>query len=132
MPSAKPRVFYHITMQPHRRLPALYDEVEKLLRTVIDELTHGTEVSLVEVGIVPTHIHLLVEKAPWADLLVFIKRFQEESSAHIFEQFPELARDMETDQFWTDGGFHYVRHTEESLETVRRYVREQKKHHGLE
>jgi hypothetical protein len=43
-----------------------------------------------------------------------------------------LARDLQTDRFWTDGAFRYERHTEASLETVRRYVREQKRHHGLE
>jgi REP element-mobilizing transposase RayT len=39
---------------------------------------------------------------------------------------------MKTDRFWTDGGFYYVKHNENSLDNVRRYIREQKKHHGLE
>jgi REP element-mobilizing transposase RayT len=132
MSSNKSKAYYHITMQPHRRLPALYAEVESFVRELIVELTRGTEFSVLEVGVVPTHIHLVIEKAPWADLIAFINEFQQRSSERIFEQFPELARDMKTDRFWTDGGFHYERHTEESLETVRRYVREQKKHHGLE
>ncbi len=131
MPSPlKPRVFYHVTMQPHRRLPALYAEVEAFVRELIAEFTLGTEFSVLEVGVVPTHIHLLIEKAPWADLLAFIKDFQQNSSARIFDRFPELALDMRTDRFWTDGGFHYKRHTEESLETVRGYIRDQKRHHG--
>jgi putative transposase len=130
--SKKSRAFYHITMQPHRRLPALYAEVEVFLREVIVELTRGTEFSILEVGVVPTHIHLLIEKAPWADLLTFIKDFQKKTSARIFERFPELMRAMHTNRFWTDGGFHYVRHTKDSLATVRAYIRNQKKHHGLE
>lgn len=128
----KPRVFYHITMQPHRRLPALYAEVEALFHAVIPAVARGTEFSVLEVGVVPTHAHLLVEKAPWANLLEFIKNFQAHTSEQIFAHFPELMRDMQTDRFWTDGGFHYVRHTEVSVERVRQYIRNQKKHHGLE
>jgi REP element-mobilizing transposase RayT len=126
------RVYYHVTMQPHRRLPALYDEVETLVREILADFTRDSEFSVHEVGVVPTHIHLLIEKAPWADLLGFIRAFQQHSSEKIFARFPGLMRDMHTDRFWTDGGFHYVRHTESSVETVRRYIRNQKKHHGLE
>lgn len=126
------RVYYHVTMQPHSRLPALYDEVENFVREWIIEFTQGTEFSVLEVGVVPTHIHLLIDKAPWADLIKFINDFQERSSERIFAKFPELMPDMKTDRFWTDGGFHYVKHDEASLDTVRRYIREQKRHHGLE
>ncbi len=126
------RVFYHVTMQPHRRLPALYAEVEVLVRALLVDFCRDSEFVVSEVEVVPTHIHLLVEKAPWADLLGFISDFQKFSSGRIFERFPELMWDMQTDRFWTDGGFHYVRHGEDSLETVRAYIRGQKKHHGLE
>jgi REP element-mobilizing transposase RayT len=119
-------------MQPHRRLPALYAEVEALLLELLTDYTRDSEFSVRAVGVVPTHIHLLIEKAPWADLLVFINDFQKYSSERIIARFPELLRDMHTDRFWTDGGFHYVRHTEESFETVRAYIRNQKQHHGLE
>jgi REP element-mobilizing transposase RayT len=132
MPASKPPVYYHITMQPHRRLPALYAEVEAFVRDLVIELTRNTEYSILEIGVVPTHIHLLIEKAPWADLIIFINEFQQKSSERIFEKFPELLRDMQTDRFWTDGSFHYERHTQKSLDTVRRYIRDQKKHHGLE
>jgi REP element-mobilizing transposase RayT len=130
--SSDSRVYYHVTMQPYRRLPALYDEVEILLRDWIAEFTRGTEFNVLEVGVVPTHIHLLIDKAPWADLIKFINDFQAQSSERIFAKFPELMRNMKTDRFWTDGGFHYVKHDEESRDTVQRYIREQKKHHGLE
>jgi REP element-mobilizing transposase RayT len=131
-PLANERIFYHVTMQPHRRIPALYAEVEAFVRELIIDYTRGSEFDVWEVGVVPTHIHILVEKAPWADLLVFIKDFQRHSSDRIFAQFPELMRDMHTNRFWTDGGFHYVRHTEASLEKARAYIRGQKKHHGLQ
>ena len=131
-PSPEPRVYYRVTMQPHRRLPALYTEVEAFVRELIVDYTRDGAFSVYAVGVVPTHIHLLIEKEPWADLLAVIKDFQQHSSARIFARFPELMRDMHTNRFWTDGGFHYVRHTEASLDKVRAYILNQKKHHGLE
>jgi REP element-mobilizing transposase RayT len=128
----EPRVYYHVTMQPHRRLPALYAEVETFVHELIADYTRDGAFCVHAVGVVPTHIHLLIEKAPWADLLVFIKEFQQHSSDRIFTRFPELMRDMHTNRFWTDGGFHYVRHTKASLDKVRTYIQNQQNHHGLE
>ncbi len=129
---ASQRVYYHVTMQPHRRLPALCGELEAYLVAFLAEFTADREFYLLEVGVVPTHIHILLEKAPWADLIAFLKEFQVESSGRVLTRFPQLALDMGTNEFWTRGGFHYRRHTAASLETVRRYVRGQKRRHGLE
>ena len=90
-------------MQPHRRLPALYTEVEAFILELLADYTRDSQFSVRAVGVVPTHIHILIEKAPWADLLVFIKDFQQYSSERIFVRFPELSRDMHTDRFWTAG-----------------------------
>jgi REP element-mobilizing transposase RayT len=129
---AEQRVYYHVTMQPHRRLPALCGEIEACLVAFLAEFVADREFHILEVGVVPTHIHILLEKAPWADLIAFIKEFQVQSSERVFARFPQLALDMGTNQFWTRGGFHYRRHTTASVETVRRYVRGQKRRHGLE
>ncbi len=128
--SSRPRIYYHVTFQPHQRLPALYSEVETYLRETLPLIAKRGEFTVVEVGVVPTHIHLLIEKAPWADLRKIIAAIKDTTSSGIFERFPELALDMHTTEFWAKG-HHYVRHTTRSLATVRQYIREQKRHHGL-
>jgi REP element-mobilizing transposase RayT len=130
-PQAPLRVFYHVTFQTQWRLPAVYDEVEAYFREAVPKIARRDEFTVLEIGVVPTHVHLLIEKAPWADLLKIIREIQDSTSAQIFERFPELALDMHTDRFWADG-YHYERHTEKSVETVRQYIRNQKRHHGLE
>ncbi|MGH2594181.1 MAG: transposase [Anaerolineae bacterium] len=82
-PVKQERVFYHVTFQTQRRLPAVYDEVEAYFREAVPKIAKRGKFAVLEIGVVPTHVHLLVEKAPWAD------------------------------------GYHYERHTEKSLETVR-------------
>ena len=124
------RVYYHITFQTRRRIPAIYDEVEAYFREVVPHIARRGEFTVLEIGVVPTHVHLLIEKAPWADLIAIIREIQAHTSTHILERFPELALDLKTDRFWAEG-YHYERHGEKSLETVRRYIRNQKRHHGL-
>jgi len=128
---ARTRVFYHVTFHPHRRLPALYAEVEAYFREAVPKIAKRGEFTALEIGVVPTHVHLLIEKAPWAGLSQIIGEIKENTSTAIFEQLPELALDMRTTRFWADG-HHCERHTEKSLETVRLYIRDQKRHHDLE
>ena len=127
----QPRYYYHVTLQPYRRLPLMSEQVEAYLREILPELAKQGEFSLLEIGIVPTHIHLLLAKAPWANLLKIIHRIQIETSEQILTHFPELGQSLGIKRFWSDG-FHYTKHTAKSLEAVRRYIREQKEHHGLE
>ncbi len=127
----QPRYYYHVTLQPYKRLPLLYAEVEAYLCEILPQLARKDEFNLLEVGVVPTHIHLLLAKAPWANLLKIIHRIQSETSEQILIRFPELGQSLRIEQFWAVG-FHYTKHTAKSLETVRQYIRDQKKHHGLE
>ncbi len=127
----QPHYYYHVTLQPHKRLPLLYDEVEAYLREVLPRLAHKDEFTLLDVGVVPTHIHLLLTKAPWANLLEIIQRIQIETSEQILIRFPELGQSLRIEHFWAEG-FHYTKHTAKSLGTVRQYIQDQKKHHGLE
>ncbi len=124
-------VYYHVTFQTRRRQPVLYAEVEARLLTLLPDIARRNEFTVLEAGCALTHLHLLIEKAPWADLFHIIQVVQTESSAEILQQFPELALDLNLSFIW-DTGFHYKRHTQKSIETVRRYIRNQKQHHGLE
>jgi REP element-mobilizing transposase RayT len=111
-------------------MPILYDEVEAYLREVLLQIAQHGEFSILEIGIVPTHAHLLIEKAPWANLLSIIREIQNTTSDGILIRFPELALDAKVQRVWDDG-YHYKRHSEKSLDTVRQYIRNQKQHHGL-
>ena len=109
----------------------LYAEVETHLLTLLPDIARRNEFTVLEVGCALTHLHLLIEKAPWADLLHIIQVVQAETSASILQQFPELAMDLNLAFIW-DTDFHYERHTQKSVEAGKRYIRNQKQHHGLE
>ena len=131
MPPSTERVYYHVTFQTRQRKPVLYAEVEACLLACLPDLARRGEFAVVEAGCALTHLHLLIEKAPWADLLHIIRLLQIETSARVLQQFPDLAFDLNLLNLW-DTGYHYVRYREENVEVVRQYIRDQKRHHGLE
>jgi REP element-mobilizing transposase RayT len=131
MPPATDRVYYHVTFQTRQRRPVLYAEVEACLLACLPEIARRGEFTVVEAGCALTHVHLLIEKAPWADLLHITRLLQIETSARVLQQFPDLALDLNSPNLW-DTGYHYVRHSAKSVEVVKQYIRDQKRHHGLE
>ena len=131
MPPSTERVYYHVTFQTRQRKPVLYAEVEACLLACLPDIARRGDFAVVEAGCTLTHLHLLIEKAPWADLLRIIRLLQIETSARVLQQFPDLAFDLNSPTIW-DTGYHYVRHREENAEVVKQYIRDQKRHHGLE
>jgi putative transposase len=125
------RVFYHVTFQTRQRKPVLYAEIETCLLALLPDIAECGEFTVLEAGCALTHLHLLIEKAPWADLLRIIRLVQAETSDCILRQFPQLALDLNLQFIW-DTGFHYERHDQKSVETVKQYIRNQKQHHGLQ
>lgn len=131
MPPLTDRVYYHVTFQARQRKPVLYEEVETYLLALLPQLARRGDFAILEAGCALTHLHLLIEKAPWADLLSIIRFLQIETSDSILRNFPDMALDLNLQSIW-DTGFHYVRHSDKSVEAVKQYIRNQKRHHGLE
>ena len=53
------------------------------------------------------------------------------TARHLLQQFAWLRGELSSYHFW-NRSFHYVRHTDASLEKVRTYIRNQRRAGGLE
>lgn len=78
----------------------------------------------------PNHVHLLLEKAPWDGLSALVGHLKGVTSRRLQQRFVGLRADLDSLRFW-NRGFHYARHTEASLATVRAYIRNQRRASGL-
>ena len=78
----------------------------------------------------PNHAHLLLEKAPWDDLSKMIGYLKGRTARMLLAQYPWLRGDLNSYQFW-NRSYHYTRHNDESLATIRAYIRNQRKAGGL-
>jgi len=125
------RAYYHVVFSVTRGKPVfLNDEIDTTFKQVAHEIARQKGWLLLEMETMPNHVHLLLEKAPWDDLSKMIGHLKGRTARAILLQFPWLRSDLNSYQFW-NRSFHYTRHSDASLETVRAYIRNQRRAGGL-
>jgi putative transposase len=113
------RVYYHVVFTVSRAKPVfLDDEIDGAFKALVRELAQRDHWTLIELETMPNHVHLLLEKAPWQDLPQIIKALKGVTARRLLERFAWLRGELSSYYLW-QRGYHYVRHTDSSLETVR-------------
>lgn len=125
------RVYYHIVFSVTRGKPVfLDDEIDTAFKQSARIIAQKKGWLLLELETMPNHVHLLVEKAPWEDLSKVVGYLKGRTARALLEQFPWLRGDLDSYHFW-NRSFHYSRHGDTSLDTVRAYIRNQRRTGGL-
>lgn len=114
---------YHVVWCPKYRRPVLTGRVEVRLKEVLRKICAEVGAEVLEVEVMPDHVHLLVSVDPQFGIARLVRSMKGRSSRILRVEFPDLRRRMRT--LWTNscyigtvGGA--------SLETVRAYVENQK------
>ena len=71
---------YHVVFCPKYRRPVLVEGVDARLPQVVREVVDETRWDLIEMEVLPDHVHLLVEVDPLFGVHTFIKRVKGRSS----------------------------------------------------
>ncbi|HEY1386909.1 MAG TPA: IS200/IS605 family transposase [Ktedonobacterales bacterium] len=125
------RVYYHVVFSVTRGKPVfLDDEIDAAFKREAREIARLKGWLLLEMETMPNHVHLLLEKAPWDDLSKMVGYLKGRTARAILAHFPWLRGDLHSYQFW-NRSFHYTRHSDASLDTVRAYIRNQRRAGGL-
>ena len=128
---ANERVYFHVVFGVTRGKPVfLNEEIDAVFKASAREIALQKVWLLLELETMPNHVHLLLEKAPWDDLSKMIGFLKGRTAHLLLARFPWLRGDLNSYQFW-NRSFHYTRHDDASLETVRTYIRNQRKAGGL-
>ncbi len=126
------RVYYHVVFSVTRGKPVFLDEeIDAAFKQAAYDIARQKGWLLLELETMPNHVHLLLEKAPWNDLSKMVGYLKGRTARMLLTQFPWLRGDLDSYQFW-NRSYHYTRHSDESLDTVRAYIRSQRKVGGLE
>lgn len=128
---AHERVYYHVVFTVTRTKPVfLNDDIDAVFKQLVHGIAQQKEWTLIELETMPNHVHLLLEKAPWQDLREIVRYLKGVTARRLLQQFDWLRGDLNSYHFW-NRGFHYEHHTESSFETVRAYIRNQRRRGGL-
>ena len=110
-----PKYRYNMFRKPeHKNL------FEQILRTVAAR--HN--ITLIEIAIMPDHIHLVVSLPPTMSVSKAVNLLKGASSHELFTQKPEFRKRYPRDHFWSPGKF-YRTTGDADLSTVINYVKEQ-------
>ena len=93
----------HVIWCPKYRRSVLINGVDKRLKEIINEVAKEKKSELIELEVMPDHVHLLIEVDPQYGIHRVIKTMKGRSSRYLREEFPWLKSRLPT--LWTHSYF---------------------------
>lgn len=94
---------YHIVWCPKYRRKVLIGNVETRLKELLIETCADIEVDIIEMELMPDHVHMLIEVDPQFGVHKAIKRMKGRTSKMLRQEFPHLKTKLPT--LWTNSYF---------------------------
>jgi putative transposase len=114
---------YHVIWCPKFRRPVLVDGVDTRLKEIIQELAKECRSEVLDLEVMPDHVHLLIEVDPQFGIHRLIKLLKGRSSHHLRSEFAWLKSRLPT--LWTNS--YFVSTVGGApLEVVKQYIEQQK------
>ena len=94
---------YHVVWCPKYRRKILTGDIEKRLKEIIIEKTKELKSELIELEIMPDHVHLLIEVDPQFGIHKLVKNIKGYTSKILRQEFKVLTTKLPT--LWTNSYF---------------------------
>lgn len=123
MPHSIVKILVHIVFSTKNRADLITPEIESALFGYIHGIVENNKAKLIIAGGMPDHIHLLVSLPKKIDVPELIGDIKRDSSSWIKKQSTEFGG------FYWQKGYGAFSVGQSQVETVRRYIKNQKQHH---
>lgn len=94
---------YHVVWCPKYRRSVLVDGADEALKRIVERVCLARDARLIELEVMPDHVHLLVDIDPQYGIHRLIKEIKATSSRELRASFPFLKRRLPT--LWTNSYF---------------------------
>ena len=94
---------FHVVWCPKYRRSVLIDGADEALKRVVARVCLARDVELIELEVMPDHVHLLVDVDPQYGIHRLVKEIKGSSSRELRAAFPFLKRRLPT--LWTNSYF---------------------------
>ena len=115
---------YHVIFCPKYRRRILNEGRDVRLKEVLLDTAARHGFSILEMEVIPDHVHLLVDCSPRYGIMQCVKDLKRESASVLLREFPEIRRRLPC--MWTRSAF-ISSVGAVSLETVKQYIENQKR-----
>ena len=114
---------YHVVWCPKYRRKLLVGDVEKRLKELLQEKAEDINVTILEMEVMPDHLHLLIEVDPQYGVNHAIKTLKGYTAHYLNIEFPHLRKKVPT--IWTNS--YFVSTVGGApLDAVKKYIENQK------
>lgn len=114
---------YHVVWCPKYRRPILKDGIDERLKVLLQQVASEIRVEIIEMEIMPDHVHMLIEVDPQFGVHKAVKRLKGVSSRVLRKEFPSIPRRLPT--LWTNSYFLSTVGGS-PLEVIKQYIENQK------
>ena len=114
---------YHVIFCPKYRRDVLDDDVASRLKEILIDVAHQYDFEIIEMEVMPDHVHLLIDCNPRFCIMECVRKMNGASANILRKDFKHLCTKMPS--MWTRSAFISTVGSV-SLETVKRYILEQK------
>ena len=115
---------YHVVFCPKYRRKVLTGDIAERLKAIIQEVAAELESEVIELEVMPDHVHILCEVPPHHGIAKFVRFCKGRSSRYLREEFPTLKSRIPT--LWTHSTFISTVGGA-PLSTVKQYIQQQKR-----
>ena len=112
---------YHVVWCPKYRRKVLTQGVDVRLKELIQEICLEHQSEIIELEIMPDHVHLLVEVDPQYGIHRLVKQIKGTTSKILRDEFPRLKQRIPS--LWTNS--YFVSTVGRDEQVIREYIRRQ-------
>ena len=116
-------LLYHIVFSTKNRIGLIDDTLQSDLYDYMGGIVRGQHVTLIEIGGMSDHVHLLVRLKPTHCISDFMRELKASSSKWVNEEKWKLKK------FGWQDGYAAFTVSRSQAERVQRYIQEQQRHH---
>jgi len=114
---------YHVVWCPKYRRKVLIGNIRERLIEVIKEVSNSIDIDVIELEVIPDHVHILLEVNPQFGIHKAVKRLKGISSRVLRKEFKELTTRLPT--LWSNSYFSSTVGGA-PLKTIKKYIESQK------
>jgi len=122
------RLYYHLVWTTKNRLPLITAPIAGMLCRLLRVIALDEQARILEIGLVQTHLHLLLTAHPQADWARLVQRLKGASSMQINRTWGSAR----VAGFRWEPGYSLETVSPRQVPRVREYVRNQPSHHPVE
>ncbi len=112
---------YHIIWCPKYRKPILTGKIKDFLEEQIYTISATKEYDVIELKIMPDHIHLFISAPPFESPTSIVKILKGVSALRLFKKYPELKKEYWNGHIWSPS--YYIGTAGQiSAKTIEQYI----------